>query len=152
MTPNFWKLSQGRDHFSFLDLLQSLEDRLVYVGRDAGALGRSLETQAEWFVSAPVGDYFYLTHGNEGGVYLLGQLTGPANFFSRWSDWIDRPFRVIARAKNQVFYTDDKRWWAPNFPSTFAPVPAAQLADFEASILTPYFGIKLSEYGIEIGE
>ena len=77
MLPNFWKLSQGTDFFSFEEISDSIENKLVYVHAHTAAKGRSSETQGDQFIEAEIGDYFYLTHGNR-GVYLLGQFTGPA--------------------------------------------------------------------------
>lgn len=104
MIPNIWKLSQGPDHFSFDEILWSIEKRLIYIHKDSGAKGQKFETQADEFVNAPIGDYFYLTHGNK-GIYLLGQIIGPPNIFSEYKGgYIDRPFRLILRSiKNDQY-------------------------------------------------
>lgn len=149
MKPKFWKLSQGFTDFSFSELLTSIEQRLVYVHKDTAAKGQSEVTQGENFVSAAIGDYFYLTHGNAGGIYLLGQFTGPANYFSSYGDgWIDRPFRIISRAIKQDSYSGQNKWWTPNHNSTFVQVPESELGLFEELILQPYFDISLKKYGI----
>jgi len=151
MQPKFWKLSQGFDFFTFDEFLKSIEDRLVYVNKDTGAKGMSPSTQGEDFVRAEIGDYFYLTHGNMGGVYLLGQLTGPANFLSIYPDgWVDRPFRIIARAKSQEIYKGQEKWWTPNHRSTFVQVPETELGLFQDLILEPYFSISLKKHGLKI--
>jgi hypothetical protein len=74
MLPTFWKLSQGTKFFDYDELLQSIEDRLVYVHKDTKAKGISNTPQGQNFADAKIGDYFYLTHGNA-GIYLLGQFT-----------------------------------------------------------------------------
>lgn len=149
MKPKFWKLSQGYNEFSFSDLLTSIEERLVYVHKDTGAKGQSEFTQGEQFITADVGDYFYLAHGNTGGVYLLGQFTGPANYFSSFGNgWLDRPFRIIARAISQESYKGPNKWWTPNHNSTFVQVPESELNMLEELILKPYFDITLKKYGI----
>src|SRR5262249_23598944 len=82
MKPRFCKLSQGDwSDFTDRDILDSIKERLVYVHGDTKALGTSSTTQGEEFLNAPIGDYFYLTRGNR-GIYLLGQFSGPPNFFS----------------------------------------------------------------------
>ncbi|MCR9366091.1 hypothetical protein [Vibrio antiquarius] len=151
MKPTFWKLSQGAEFFNFSDMLQSIEDRLVYAHKSTGKKGTSSKTQGESFFDAKIGDYFYLTHGNE-GIYLIGQFTGPANFFPKNMDdgWCDRPFRLIARATYGETYSGPNKWWAPNHPSTFVRVPDGDLSLFEQEILVPYFDLKLSDYGIHI--
>lgn len=147
MQPVFWKLSQGTEYFSFQDILQSIEDRLVYVHKDTLAKGQSIKSQGQNFAEAAIGDYFYLTHGNN-GIYVLGQFTGPVNFFSSWGEgWSDRPFRVIARSQRQNCYEGIQKWWAPNDNSTFIKVPENELAIFEEEILIPFFDLRLKDYG-----
>jgi hypothetical protein len=148
MQPSFWKLSQGTQHFGCSDMLQSIEKRLVYVHRDTAAKGTKSQTQAQDFITAPVGDYFYLTHGND-GVYLLGQFAGPANIFSDYGEgWIDRPFRLIFPSVTKDPYAGAMKWWTPNENSTFTRVPPTELVLFEEYILTPFFNVKLADYGL----
>lgn len=149
MKPTFWKLSQGTKYFNYGEIMNSINDNLVYVHKDTTAKGRLVTSQAENFINAAIGDYFYLTHGNE-GIYILGQFTGPANFFSKFVDgWLDRPFRLIATAKNHQYYEGEKKWWTPNDNSTFIKVPENKLKEFEDNILKPFFDISLADYGIK---
>ncbi|MFV1942192.1 hypothetical protein VPH49_15345 [Pseudomonas luteola] len=148
MKPTFWKLSQGTEYFTHKDIIQTIEDRLVYVHKDTSAKGQSLKSQGQMFIESSIGDYFYLTHGNT-GIYVLGQFTGPANFFSSWGDgWLDRPFRVIERACTREKYLGEEKWWAPNHNSTFIKVPESELKIFEREILTPFFEINLKQYDL----
>jgi 5-methylcytosine-specific restriction protein B len=149
MKPRFWKLSQGdSSDFSSQDILDSIEQRLVYVHGNTKALGTSSTTQGEEFVNSPIGDYFYLTHGNK-GIYLLGQFSGPPNIFSALGrGWVDRPFRYILGAVEIKPYTGPDKWWAPNHNSTFWAVPEEELGLFEETILVPHFGTRLSEFGV----
>lgn len=148
LVPNFWKLSHGAEYFTFGDMIASINNGKVFMHKDTAALAKSPKAQATLFVESPIGDYFYLTHGNI-SVYLLGQFSGPANFFSEFKDgWIERPFRLIRSAKDGCRYDDDKKWWAPNFNSTFAAVPKSEYSIFEEKILTPFFDIRLSDYGL----
>ena len=147
MKPIFWKLSQGAEYFSFEDMLQSIEDRLVYVHKDTPAKGQSNVTQGQAFKDANIGDYFYLTNGNK-GIYILGQFTGPVNFFSSMGKgWSDRPFRVIARSKTKDRYDGEQKWWTPNDNSTFIKIPDSELNMFEEGILIPFFELHLKDYG-----
>jgi len=148
MKPKFWKLSQSPDYFSFEQFSSSIENKLVYVHTDTRAKGGSAETQVEQFINAEAGDYFYLTYGNT-GIYLLGQFIGPANILSpKGKGWIDRPYRVIRTAKSNSGYKGEQKWWAPNDNSTFTKVKDSDLALFESNILTPFFNITLSDYGV----
>ncbi|MFM2620898.1 hypothetical protein [Vibrio owensii] len=147
MKPTFWKLSQGTEFFTYEDMLQSVEDRLVYVHKDTPAQGQSSKTQGQTFIEANIGDYFYLTHGNN-GIYLLGQFIGPINYFSSWGEgWSDRPFRIISRSKTQDYYNGPQKWWSPNHRSTFIKVPENELSMFEEEILIPFFDLHLEDYG-----
>lgn len=150
--PKFWKLSHGRGEFNPDQLRQSIEQRLAYVHCNTGAIGGASVSQAEHFIEKDrIGDYFYLTHGNE-GIYLIGQLAGPPNWLSVYPDgWIDRPFRLILNATEVKPYSGEQKWWAPNFNSTFVQVPDAELQLFEDSILLPHFGIRLSQFRFPLG-
>ena len=145
--PKFWKLSQGPDYFSVSDIIESIEQRLVFIGKDTHALGRSNTSQVEEFINADIGDYFYLTHGTS-GIYLLGQFTGPANYISERDGWIDRPFRLIKPSNDTSKINGSDKWWMPNHNSTFCVVKEDELNDFENLILTPYFELSLSDFNL----
>lgn len=148
LAPVFWKLSQGSNEFSFADMLSSIDEKLVYMNIKTGAKGGSRQTQAEHFVKAKIGDYFYLTHGNQ-GIYLLGQFIGSVNYLSKFGGgWLDRPFRVIRFATHQMPYDGEEKWWTPNHNSTFVKVPTNELGLFESNILQPYFDIGLEDFGL----
>ncbi len=105
-------------------------------------------SQAEDFINANIGDYFYLTHGNE-GIYLLGQLISPANLFSKYGDgWLEREFKFIFASHSRDSYSGEHKWWTPNDNSTFTRVPEHELDLFELEILTPYFDVTLSDFGL----
>ncbi len=146
--PKFWKLSQGKEEFDYADIIESISKSLVYVHNDTGAKGRSAKSQAQDFIDAPIGEYFYLTYGNS-GVYLLGQFSGPANIFSKYKEgWLDRKFEFIAPSITNKRYSGEQKWWAPNDNSTFTSVPEEELMLFEKEILDPYFGLNLKEFGV----
>lgn len=148
MTPNFWKLSQGPSQFGYEDIISSISSGLVYVHKDTGAKGGSGISQAENFVNAPSGDYFYLTFGNQ-GVFLIGQFAGPANLFSKYRyGWLERPFKFVFPAKKSDSYSGSRKWWSPSDNSTFMPVPSHELVQFESEILEPFFGVKLRDFGL----
>src|SRR5438093_3217215 len=142
MKPKFWKVSHGTQFFPYQDMLDSIERRLVYVHKDTHAKATSVRSQGQNFLEAPAGDYFYLTHGNN-GIYLLGQFSGPANVFSsKGEGWLDRPFRHIKSAVTRDSYSGPKKWWAPSDNSTFMAIPDDEVVLFEEHILQPYFKIK----------
>ncbi len=149
LKPTFWKLSHGIANgagFTFEDMLSSIDEKLVYVHRQTGAKVGRTTTQAEDFVNANIGDYFYLTHGNS-GIYLLGQFTGPVNYFTKFEDdWMERPFKLIRKAVNIHPYEGQPKWWAPNHNSTFIQIPEVEEELFEELILKPYFDLSLEQF------
>lgn len=148
MRVNFWKVSHGPQYFSADEIASAIEQRLVYVHMDTNPRGRNTKSQADDFVEAPSGDYFYLTRGNH-GILLLGQFIGPANAFSaKRGGWLDRPFRLIRTSFSSTSYTGPRKQWTPNDNSTFTPVPHDELPMFEETILQPYFELKLNEFGL----
>lgn len=148
--PCFWKLSHGKAQFTKQQMLEAIESRLVYVYYDTPPKGGAAEAQGSMFMKAPIGDYFYLTHGNQ-GIYLLGQFSGPANIFSaRKEGWADRPFRLIRFVERISPYKRPKKWWTPNENSTFIRVPDDEIGLFEELILGPHFGIRLKDFGIDL--
>ncbi len=149
MKPTFWKLSQGAELFSYEEILDSIESRLVYVHKDTDAKGISKTPQATDFINAKNGDYFYLTHGNT-GIFLLGQFTGATNLFSTYGEgWLDRPFRFIKSSITRKKYDGEQKWWTPNDNSTFVKVPDGEIVQFEQEILKPFFDIELKKFGIK---
>lgn len=149
MTPNFWKLSQGPGQFDYSDIIESINGNFVYVHKDTGAKATSRITQAEDFVNAPIGDYFYLTHGNQ-GMFLIGQFSGPANLFSKYGEgWLERPYRFVRAAITSSHYSGPHKWWSPNDNSTFTSVPDSELSFFEKEILKPFFGLDLNDFGLK---
>ena len=145
--PKFWKLSEGPRYFTLAQISKSIEQRLVFIGKDTGRLGRSSNTQAEDFINADIGDYFYLTHGVE-GIYLLGQFIGPPNFISDREGWIDRPFRLVKLSGHVDKIEGLKKRWMPNYDSTFCVIKEDELREFENLILTPYFELTLSDFNL----
>ncbi|GAB1071121.1 MAG: hypothetical protein SAqTSA_12170 [Shewanella algae] len=148
MIPNFWKLSQGTKEFTLRDIIESINSGLVYVHKNTPNKATSPTSQAEDFINANIGDYFYLTHGNH-GVYILGQFTGPTNLFSKYKEgWLEREFKFIFASNNPNRYSGMQKWWTPNDNSTFIRVPKTELELFEKEILAPYFEVSLKEFGI----
>lgn len=150
MKPSFWKLSQGTQYFSYAEIIESIATGLVYVHKDTGAKSISDLTQVENFIGAPIGDYFYLTHGNE-GVYLIGQFSGATNLFSKYGDgWLERPFKFIFPSVTRNKYSGVHKWWSPSDNSTFTKVKDGELNLFEQEILKPHFDVNLEKFGIKL--
>jgi 5-methylcytosine-specific restriction protein B len=146
MKPKFWKLSQGDKNFK--DIIESINDGLVYVHKNTRSKGISVQSQADDFVNASIGDYFYLTHGNN-GIYCIGQFSGPANIFSKYREgWMVRKFDFIFASLTNRKYSGVQKWWAPNDNSTFTCVPSNEMSLFEKEILKPFFGISLDQFGL----
>lgn len=145
MPVTFWKLSEGKD-FTFEEVIDSINEGLVYVHRWTKPKGAMHKSQAQLFVEAAIGDHFFLTRGNK-FVCLLGQFTRLANFISKFGDgWMDRPFRRIRSSLLDKPYSGPKHWWTPNEDSTFVQVPEGQLKVFEEHLLWPYFALTLDDF------
>lgn len=141
----------GEDFDTLLDVVDWLRRGVVLVHKNTRAKGTSSETQGEQFVRPErEGDYFYLCHGNQDpSVLLLGQFVGPTNYLCERGDgWAERPFRWIQTSKLAKKFDGPMKWWTPNHNSTFIRIPNDEWMMFEASILTPYFGFHLADFGI----
>lgn len=145
MEPTFWKLSMGRSIFGFDQILRCIHEGYVAMHKDTKPLATSKTSQALDFANAMVGDYFYLTHGNE-GVYMLGQFTGPVRLFNlKEKDWMERSFKAVKFSKGD-YYDGEQKWWTPNHNSTFCKVPQDELELFEQLILEPFFELKIKDF------
>lgn len=156
MLPRFWKLSHGEKYFTEEQFNSAMREKRIYIDKNTTAMGMTRVSQGELFISASVGDYFYLTHGNA-GIYLFGQITGPVNYFidkinrNNEVGWISRPYEIIKLSTlSGKFRQDIKKWWTPNNNSTFWGVPEDCLQLFEEFILAPYFDIQFHDFNIEI--
>src|SRR5690606_4482541 len=133
-----WKLSHGINDFSY-------EERQHYLNANLVAIyGGTRKSQGEAFQKAPVGTLFYLCHGNE-NLLLVGQFTSEPFPCSKGKGWLQRHYRVLKKAVKKGGYQGEKKGWTPNYRSTFMPVKAADLPDFESRLLKPYFNVYLAE-------
>lgn len=131
-----WKLSHGNDGtFNAGEREQLLADGLVVMHKD------TKKSQPDKFRKAPNGTLFYLCYGNS--IQLLGRFTGPVVASPMNDEWIQRPYKVVKTALQSTPYDGPAKGWTPRYSSTFSPVPNDDLFEFEESLLTPYFGLKL---------
>lgn len=147
MEPTFWKLSMGKSIFGFDQILQCIHEGYVAMHKDTKPLASSKTSQALDFATAKVGDYFYLTHGNE-GIYMLGQFTEPVRLFNlKQNEWMERSFKAVKFSKGG-FYQGEQKWWTPNHNSTFYKVPKEEHELFEELILRPFFDLGIEDFKI----
>jgi hypothetical protein len=139
-----WKLSHGDKDFAESERQQLKE---LSVGVMHGSTGAG---QGEQFREVPVGTLFYLCHGNS--PQRLGQFTTPAAPSSKGNGWLQRSYRVLADALRSDPYQDNSKKWSPRGNSTFWPVTARDLPEFERTLLGPYFGTSLAELAGLAGE
>lgn len=84
---------------------------------------------------------------------MLGQFNGPTNYLCERGDgWAERPFRWIKTARLAKAFGGPHKWWTPNHNSTFVRVPQSDWPLFESEILIPYFGFRLSDFGVTRNE
>lgn len=149
-TPSLWKVSHGTEDTGISDAYKAvfLRRNIIVVNSKTKAKAQSKTTQGDNFLYAmKQGDFFYLCYGNR--CQLLGQLTtddAVPNQELR-GDWYERPYRLIAKAKNTEAYTGEQKWWTPNDNSTCIRIE--DLPKFETLILKPYFDMTLAELSAE---
>lgn len=140
-----WKLSHGLNDFS-------AEERKSYLQAELGVMhGETAKNQGENFQEAPVGDLFFLCHGND-SMPLVGQFTSMPEPCDKGDGWLQRRYRVLKPGIKQGGYQGGQKGWTPNYRSTFKQVPAHDLPEFEVSLLKPFFGTDLAELAALAGE
>jgi hypothetical protein len=144
--------ASGHEFDTLDDVNQRLNEERVVIWGDTRGLANCPETQVDWFINANNDAFFYLCHGNEEpgtGILLFGQFTGPAlscDFPGYRPNWYSRTFKRIAECNPPAPYRGAlRRWWTPNFNSTFVPIPSHQLGEFQSIILRPYFNMTLED-------
>ncbi len=142
---NVYKISMGE--FPIDELEGFIANGVVLVHANTKPKGQSYEAQGVTFKDViQVGDYFYLTHGNQ-GVKLLGRFTSEARKCSNtdYGDdgWLEREFEILLNSINQSSYKGTNRWWTPNNNSTCIKVKTEELQEANKLIFKPYFNAEL---------
>ena len=99
--------------------------------------GETAKSQGENFQEAPVGDLFFLCHGND-SLPLVGQFTSMPEPCDKGDGWLQRRYRVLKPGIKQGGYQGGQKGWTPNYRSTFKQVPAHDLPEFETALLKPF--------------
>ena len=140
-----WKLSHGLNDFS-------ADERKNFQQAELGVMhGETGKGQGKDFQEAPVGDLFYLCHGND-SLPLVGQFTSAPEPCDKGDGWLQRRYRVLKKSIKQGGYQGGQKGWTPNYRSTFKSVPAHDLPEFETVLLKPFFGTDLAELAALAGE
>lgn len=140
-----WKLSHGSNDFS-------VDERKSYLQAELAVMhGGTAKSQGENFQEAPVGDLFFLCHGND-SLPLVGQFTSMPAPCEKGDGWLQRRYRVLKPSIRQGGYQAGPKGWTPNYRSTFKKVPAQDLPEFETALLKPFFGTDLAELATLAGE
>ncbi len=133
----FWKISHGKKDFKPIERQGYLNDRKVAVFNDTGKnQGQGFEKEIK------KGDFFYLCHGNDEGLVLIGRITSDAQE-EKSDGWLYRDYEPVIELETPVVYTGKKKGWTPNYNSTCKRIPIIELTLFEQEILTPVFGTTL---------
>ncbi|MFA5528673.1 MAG: AAA family ATPase, partial [Peptostreptococcales bacterium] len=138
--PKIWKVSHGKVDFTF-------EEREKYLNQSCITVAKSTKKgQGEAFAQEMnPGDYFYLCHGNDEGIVLLGRITTEATVGDKGENWLERSYEVIKKLDSPRRYNGINKGWAPNYNSTVKKVKPNELGLFEEQILKKYFDMKLSD-------
>ncbi len=142
---NVYKISMGPDYFSEIDILNSIEKQLVLVHSNTKPKGRATKSQADIFnEDMQIGDYFYLTRGNQ-GIKVLGQITSdavPATFKNLYHEgWLERSYQIIAKSNSSERYKEEGKYWAPNTNVTCWAIPENELKLANEILFEPYFSL-----------
>lgn len=147
---NIYKVSHGTNVINDSIYEQLLNEKRVIVNEDTAGLASSYSTQFKDFESAAVGDYFYLCRSNE-EIVLVGRFTSqssPNTIDGLGKDWHQRDYEIIHKSKQNRGYSGSyKKWWMPNFNSTFRIIPKNkgeyELANRE--LFMPFFDKTIEE-------
>ncbi len=136
-----WKISHGKADFSAEQRKTYLEQHTTHVHKD------TKKGQGSLFANEMMeGDFFYLCHGNDDGIRVFGQITGPAVPSPHGDGWLQRSYDVVFEGvKPSAKYVGVKKGWTPNYNSTCMAVPNEEINLFESEILMPFFGKRLSD-------
>lgn len=133
-----WKVSHGSNNFTRQEMEEFLGKKIIVVH------GETKKKQGEDFIkNCKKGDYFYLCHGNDGGIKLFGKITSDARASSKGPGWKERDYEIIKYSKLDQIYDGVKKGWTPNYNSTFKMVKPDELPLFNKYISKPFFGIDL---------
>ena len=148
-----WKISEGSNSTGLSDEIKEklMQRSAVAVHGETKAMIGMPISQGESFKNGiHKGDYFYLCYASS--VQLLGIFTDDEAVPSPEIDqqkgeagWLERTYRTIAKAQNDIPYSGSSKWWAPSGNSTCIEVPPDEYALFEDLILKPYFGKTVTE-------
>lgn len=139
-SARIFKLSIGPGEINDLTYMDLLDEQLATVHKSTKGLARSGKTQFQDFTDAKIGDYFYLCRGNK-EVVLFGQFTENLFFTLKDGliDWGLRKYRIIEKARKNNGYGGEKKWWTPNYNSTFTEIPKNEYTQFNNLIFSVFF-------------
>lgn len=139
------KLSHGGSpNFTDAERQHYLEAELAVMHRDTG------KDQGRKFAEAPVGDLFFLCHGNN--LQRIGQFTSEATPCDKGEGWLQRTYRTLKSAQSPDRYMVHSKQWSPKGNTTFGQVRIHDLPEFENTLLKPFFNTTLAELAALKGE
>lgn len=138
-----FKISMGDFEREEFDVF--LERNIVLVHSKTKAKAISSKTQADYFRDEiQIGDFFYLTHGNNiNGITLIARVisdVGPCELSDYARDgWLQRKYEPIVYSVNQRKYSAKQFWWTPNDVSTCIKIKPTELNIANELLFNPYF-------------
>ncbi|MHB1687808.1 MAG: McrB family protein [Ignavibacteriaceae bacterium] len=133
-----WKVSHGKNDFTSEEREKYLEENKIVVHKDTGKNGGD-----NFVKKMNEGDLFYLCHGNDEGIKLLGKITSAAEDSSKGDGWKERRYEILTESIKNEPYNGIKKGWSPNYNSTCVKVEANDLQLFNNNISIPYFGVDI---------
>ncbi len=144
---NVYKLSYGKDFFTFDEVQNCITNELAVMHEQTGAKGRSSFTQYETFKGAKKGDVFYGTWGND-RLVLVGQFMDDGIFPYEAVDmdkkhWKARQCKILYKPIIDSNYKGNRYWWAPSNNSTFIQIYPTDFEEANKGLFTPFFKVSL---------
>lgn len=138
---SIWKVSHGKSDISWEQSEWLDKNQLLCVHEE------TRKSQGIKFISEiRVGDVVSLSRGSDvkAIVRVSGELENIENApFDE--GWVFRRYEPIKELSTLKRYESLKRGWTPNYNSTVHQVPSSQYGEFESEVLTPFFGMQITE-------
>lgn len=138
---SIWKISHGKSDISLEQSEWLDKNHLLCVHEN------TKKSQGIKFISEiKVGDVISLSRGSDVKA-IVRVISDLENIDNAPFDegWVFRRYEPIKALSTLKRYESLKRGWTPNYNSTAHQVPNNQYGEFESELLTPFYGMRLTE-------
>ncbi|GAB1402077.1 hypothetical protein MASR1M68_09880 [Elusimicrobiota bacterium] len=139
---NIYKISMSPKYIDKQQYKYCKDKSIIIIGSETPAKGRSKTNQTDTFKTMNIGDFFYLTKGNE-HFDVIGQITSDISGCEfepfKQKGWLQRFYKIVTKAKNNDSYKGPDKWWTPNDNSTCVIIPKDELKQANTLMFMPFF-------------